>query len=140
MFFRPPLCNAVVQSTVQFPARADASTDPNLSRSCQSLRVTTRAIRDLSSCPSFKFTKKKIRFKTTSKNNVQYEWGSLEQSSSECRCLYVTKRCLLLPSNLLQLSSMAETRYHNIIILSRSLKSPFLLTKPSIKNIKKFLF
>merc|ERR1712110_363183 len=89
-----------------------------MGRSCQPLRDTTRAIRDTARAPDLK---SRYKFKLNGENYVQYEWGSVEQSSSKCRCLYVTKRSILLPSNLLQQSSMAETRY--IIISSHPAKS-----------------
>ena len=50
-FNRPALCYIGVQWSVQTPSKTEASTDPNLSRSCQPLRDTTRAIRDTTGCP-----------------------------------------------------------------------------------------
>ena len=135
-FNRPALCYIGVQWTVQTPSKTEASTDPNLSRSCQPLRDTTRAIRDTTGCPR----SEDINSKINGEKHVQYEWWSLEQSSSECRCLHVRQWCILLPDCLLlQLSSMAETRY---IIISSPVshldQSLFLSTKHP--NSKQLLF
>ena len=80
-FNRPALCNIGVQCTVQTPSKTDASTDPNLSRSCQPLRDTTRAIRDASGCPRSEDINSKENCEINMSNMSGGRWNSPAQNA-----------------------------------------------------------
>ena len=85
---------------------------------------------DVIPCPSFESDKRIVR--VIRAQHVQHGRGlpgAVEQSGSERRRLHVTQRssdCFLLPSSLLQLTSMEETRYLiiRLIIFIWSSSSP----------------
>ena len=80
-FNRTALCYIGVQCTVQTPSKTDASTDLNLSRSCQPLRDTTRAIRDKSGCPSSEDINSKENGEINMSNMSGGRWNSPAQNA-----------------------------------------------------------